>query len=83
MRLAWCDKIALLAWIPVTLFAGMMTLGAPPTNPGFFTAWFDLSLMTVLPLWISLRLISLILFGLPSRAREIPSLRRGGGDRLP
>lgn len=75
----WVDKLALLVWLPVTLFAIAVNLGpAPATSPGLLKFWFDLSLMTVLPLWVTLRLGHLIIFGLPRTGGKVSGL---GGDR--
>ena len=64
----WADKLAMILWFIVTLFAGAMSLGAPPTNPGFLTAWIELTAITVLPLWVFLRLVDWLFNG-PARRR--------------
>ncbi len=66
--ICWADKLAIIFWVLVTLFAGLMSAGAPATSPGFIVTWLELSLITALPAWVFLRLVDWALNG-PARRR--------------
>lgn len=73
----WADRVALLAAVPMTLFAAFMVLGENAqirdlasigirsglVQHSFVETWTDMAIMTVLPLWLALRAVDLILGG--------------------